>query len=206
MLFFRLWWYGGVSRFIIKDMRNYTLSSDRKRLSGKVMLTLLLAGGTAAYMGYAQAQNVSVDNFKTASECTASGQYTLAECEQSFTEAQAIHEKAQPQFAQKQDCEADFGADQCQQTSSGMFGPLFWGYLMGRSLGGGTPMAQPVYNAGQRGMMTVGGQTMPFNASKVERESFANARTAGPMYMGAGRSMVARAGFGSTGRRLSISG
>ena len=187
-------------------MKNYALPSDRKRLSGKVMLTLLVAGGAVAYMGYAQAKTVPIDNFQTASECTASGEYTLAQCESALAEAQAIHEKAQPQFAGKADCEADYGAGKCEQTSSGMFGPLFWGYMMGRALGGGMPMSQPLYNAGPRGMAMVDGRTMAPGTNKMDRSSFTSARSATSMYMGPGRSSIARAGFGSTGRSLSRAG
>ncbi len=72
-------------------------------------------------------------------------------------------ERTAPKYATREDCVAEFGEGQCQQTparagvapenraqaqSSGSFWmPLMAGYMMGRLMGGGMAQQQPLFSS-----------------------------------------------------------
>jgi uncharacterized protein YgiB involved in biofilm formation len=77
------------------------------------------------------------------------------QCKQQFAAASEQHAKVAPKYTSQADCEADFGAEQCEnapyQTRSGgsIFMPLMAGYMMGRMMGGRSGVAsQPLYRSG----------------------------------------------------------
>ena len=188
----------------------------KSRLTRNLTLVLLLAGGAVAYNAYAD-RDVSVDTYRDEASCTASGLHSPQECAQAFATAKAEHEQSRPEFARREDCEADYGAAQCQPTQSGSFAPLFWGFMMGRMMGGGGlfggglfgggnqgMMSQPVYGGNGRNMFTAGGAAMPFGANTVGRSTFEEKRDRHSTYVPVGGSAVRRGGFGTTGRSMAI--
>ena len=75
-------------------------------LGSVVSLALLTACGDD--------DEVDANVFETVEQCVASGQYTQAECQQYFTEAQTADAQAAPEYANQADCENEFGAGRCQ--------------------------------------------------------------------------------------------
>ena len=96
---------------------------------------------------------VEVQVFNTPDECAA--YYNPpAECKAAFAEAKALHPQVAPRYANKQECETDFGIGQCEsapvvaanntesapqqsQQSSGFFMPMMMGFMAGQMLNRG---------------------------------------------------------------------
>ena len=61
--------------------------------------------------------------FETLSQCLANGDVDRAQCEADFKAAKEQHARVAPKYTSQTDCEADFGAQQCEtapyQTQSG---------------------------------------------------------------------------------------
>lgn len=79
--------------------------------------------------------------------------FTAADCDTAFAEAESLHADAAPRYDSQEVCEEQHGVGACgteaAATSGGsgsIFMPLMMGYLMGSMLGGGRGMAaQPLY-------------------------------------------------------------
>lgn len=193
-----------------------------RRLTRNITLALMLAGGVTAYTVYS-GRETQADTFRDEASCTASGLHTAEECREALVTAQAEHEKNRPEFARREDCEADFGAAQCQPTQSGGFAPLFWGFMLGRMMSGNSGAGimpgmagnrvndreddrrnavTPVYGGSGRGIFTSAGARVPASG-KVSSSIFKRSGIMARSYVAPGESVM-RGGFGSTGRSLSI--
>lgn len=81
--------------------------------------------------------------FQTPEQCAESGLSTQEQCAADFDQALALHPQTAPKYADKAECEADFGEGNCetapQENSQGgsFFMPLMMGYLAGQMLGRG---------------------------------------------------------------------
>jgi len=175
----------------------------------------LVLMGTAALSLAACDDNdkIEVGVFETVEQCTVTGQYSQSQCEQAVTTARVEHQKVAPRFANRQECEAEFGDAKCTpapentsaQASSnggGWFMPVMMGYMMGRMMGGGGMMGQPLYRpqpatagaAGATGFSNARGETVA-RAPGVTRVAAATAVPATSPTM-------ARSGFGSSASRF----
>ena len=92
--------------------------------------------------------------FETLEQCVNQDGFSQEACEANMQAAQKEHIRAAPKYTSVADCEADFGAEQCeiapQQTTSGgsVFMPLMMGYMMGSMIAGPSRGAsQPVYRS-----------------------------------------------------------
>ncbi len=78
--------------------------------------------------------------YQTPDQCTDSGLSTKEQCKADYQQALALHPQTAPKYANKAECEADFGAGGCetapQQNAQGgsLFMPLMMGYLAGQML------------------------------------------------------------------------
>lgn len=78
--------------------------------------------------------------FQTLAECTASGEYSQAQCETAQRTARNDDNRTAPRFADRDTCENQFGAGACQPRSDGgqsFFSPLLTGFLIGQLINGG---------------------------------------------------------------------
>ena len=155
---------------------------------------------------------VEVGVFETVEQCTVTGQYSQAQCEQAISAARTEHQKVAPRFANRQECEAEFGAAKCtpapENTSpqarsegGGWFMPVMMGYMMGRMMsGGGGYMGQPLYQpqpaagTGATGFSNARGEPVA-KATGVTRVASATA-------VPATSPTIARSGFGSSASRF----
>ena len=133
--------------------------------------------------------------FSSVSECAAI--YGEAECASAKAESEQKFASEAPQFTRKEECEAEFGAGNCetQQASggSGIFMPMLMGYMMGSALSGGNRFAQPVYRGAN------GSAVMPSGGKFFNVGNFARSGTGASAFRPAGQvSQVARGGFGQT--------
>lgn len=76
--------------------------------------------------------------YQTPEQCAQSGLSTQEQCEADYQQALALHPQTAPKYANKAECEADFGVGGCetapQQSAQGgsFFMPLMMGYLAGQ--------------------------------------------------------------------------
>jgi uncharacterized protein YgiB involved in biofilm formation len=166
-------------------------------------------------------------------ECSQSNPDAAAQCQTDFQQAATLHPEVAPKYATRQECEADFGPAQCEDTpvqhhaSGGYFMPMMMGYMAGRMLGG-VPLAgqfatgaNPAAASGDpRSNVTAAGvrnnvPTQPLYKSRDDRSSFRTASNV-PVATNTGAMQVRpdavrprlggvtrSGGFGSTAARLS---
>lgn len=165
-----------------------------------VAVSLVIMG--AASLAACQDEAVDSAVYSSVDECIAGKIYTAEKCETDFRTAVTMHEKVAPAFQSKEDCEAEFGANQCtqptEQHASGGFPflPILAGYMIGRTLGGPAAAvpAQPVYRqAGTGAYVNAGGNTVARSTGPVK------VSTSSPVAKtpAATTRTMARGGFGS---------
>ena len=166
-------------------------------------LKLALMGASALTLAACDNQQDAAI-FESVEQCVRHDGFGMEDCQANMKKAEAEHIRVAPKYTSAADCEADFGADQCetapQRTQSGgsVFMPLMMGYMMGNMLSGRSRVAsQPLYRSkddpknfrtgdnkkvsGKTGISKVGSQVARAPSTKT--------------------STIRRGGFGSTARR-----
>lgn len=78
-------------------------------------------------------------------ECISSGINSEEQCRVDYGKAAQLHPAVAPKYVNRAECEADFGADKCEEApntsensshSSGFFMPMMMGFLAGQMLNG----------------------------------------------------------------------
>lgn len=116
-------------------------------------LKLALMSATALTLTACDEPPQEVAIFENIEQCENEVGFDRDTCEANFRKAQAEHVRVSPKYAAVEDCEADFGAEQCetapQQTTSGgsVFMPLMMGYMMGSMMSGSRAATQPLYRS-----------------------------------------------------------
>ncbi|UXM95760.1 DUF1190 domain-containing protein [Bartonella sp. HY329] len=176
-------------------------------------VTLVLMGGVA--LTACGDSEVDTAVFKDVNECISSGIYPADQCQQDFKEATTTHLATAPAYANKEDCEAEFGVGKCEQNSaaengsnttmhSGMgsfFMPLMMGYMMGSMFNSGQRMApQSLYQrSGSSSYVNSNGATVA-NQRGATRLSSSSAAARAPETR---TKTMARGGFGSRASAIS---
>ncbi|MDX5405981.1 MAG: DUF1190 domain-containing protein [Chromatiaceae bacterium] len=132
---------------------------------------------------------VEVQVFNTPDECAA--YYNPpAECQAAFAEAKALHPQVAPRYANRQECETDFGVGQCEsapvvaanstepvqqqsQASSGFFMPMMMGFMAGQMLNRGGMAGAPQQQTASANRSPVASQ--PLYKSRDDRSTFRTA-------------------------------
>jgi uncharacterized protein YgiB involved in biofilm formation len=155
------------------------------RKSREIRLVLLGSAGLAL-TACDQAPPADARFFADVGTCAAV--HDRATCEQAFAESEATHAAEAPRYGRKEECEAEFGAGNCEtrESSAGsLFMPMMVGYMLGNAF------RQPVYRGPDNGAVVRSGGTT-YNVGR-----FAGiGRTAGFQPMPA--TPVQRGGFGGT--------
>lgn len=186
--------------------------------SRKAALIFMLPAASLILSGCGREQSeqtVDAQVFNTPDECAAFYN-PPAECQAAFADAQALHPQVAPRYANKQECETDFGVGQCetapaqQQNAQGsFFMPMMMGFLAGQMLnrGGMAPQQAQQNNAAAANRSNVPNQ--PLYKSRDDRGTFRTAtNTPVASQPGAARirpsavqprpaSMAQRGGFGA---------
>ncbi len=117
-------------------------------------IALVMMGVSAIALTACEEAQVDANVFQDLEQCIDQPGASRAACEEAFGAAAEQHAAVAPKYTDKADCEADFGAEQCEtapyQTQGGgsVFMPLMMGYMMGSMLGGGRGFgAQPLYRS-----------------------------------------------------------
>ncbi|MEO3865170.1 DUF1190 domain-containing protein [Rheinheimera fenheensis] len=132
---------------------------------------------------------VEVQVFNTPDECAA--YYNPpAECQAAFAEAKALHPQVAPRYANRQECETDFGVGQCEtapvlaanstepaqqqsQASGGFFMPMMMGFMAGQMLNRGSMTGAPQQQTASASRSPVPNQ--PLYKSRDDRSTFRTA-------------------------------
>lgn len=148
---------------------------------------VLLGGAGAALAACDQAPPPDARFYTNAAECAPiQGE---AACEQAFAESKADFAAEAPQFARKEECEAEFGAGNCETRASGSGGGFFMPMMMGYMLG--SAFRQPVYRGPDNSaMVRTGGSS--YSIGRFNGIGRAAAFQPGQV------TRVQRGGFGST--------
>lgn len=129
--------------------------------AGAALLVYRSSGNTASK----EKEDVEAMIFNNAEECKNLG-IPASTCDESFAVATVNHISSAPRYESKTDCEKDFGADQCEITSSpsssssSMFSPIVVGYMLGRFLNNTSSQhaalsPQPVYGCNSTAINSV---------------------------------------------------
>ena len=151
----------------MKRTKNINHSSFRKSWSARHLTPVALAVTAVFMLAGCEKSDETVSLYQNADDCSAANPGKAAECTTAYTNAVKEAERTAPKYATREDCVAEFGEGQCQQTpaqagvapenqaqaqSSGSFWmPLMAGYMMGRLMGGGMAQQQPLFSSKNAG-------------------------------------------------------
>jgi uncharacterized protein YgiB involved in biofilm formation len=148
--------------------------------SKKAALVLMVPAAALLMSGCGEKREEAMV-FEDPKQCAAAGVNSAEQCESDFVAAQAMHPQVAPKYANKEECEVDFGAGNCetapQQSSTGgsFFMPMMMGYLMGqmmnsRNAAAAAPQAATPAAAGASKV-----PTQPLYKSRDDRTNFRTA-------------------------------
>ncbi len=180
----------------LDSMRNYAVQRVRVK-----PLALAIAAATLVACGSNPTEPALV--YESVEQCIADNPALDIECRTSFRQAAEQAREAGPKYNSLADCQAEFGAQNCQPAQGpqgqSWFMPAMAGFMLGRALDGGGYRSAPLYssnnpNSPAYGRWTsVDGRTYGNRSSRalrVDQDAFrpkpAVTRT------------MARGGFGST--------
>lgn len=152
----------------------------------KAVRLVLLGGAGFAVAACDEAPPPDARFFADVKECAAVR--SEATCQDAFAKSQAAFVAEMPRYNRKEECEAEFGAGNCESRETGVgsfFLPMMMGYMMGNAFN------RPVYRGPDNGAtMRTGGKL--YNVG-----TFAGAGRAAPFQV-AQITQVQRGGFGGT--------
>ena len=125
--------------------KNNNLSTALKQLSKpQPKLKPIVAAIAALLVGCSSKQEAQV--VSSVEDCTNNTDLTTEECEIAYQQALLESEKTAPKYQSASQCETEFGAGQCTQSSSGFFMPFMAGFLVSSLLDSSRNHYNPVYH------------------------------------------------------------
>ncbi|UXY11602.1 DUF1190 family protein [Kosakonia sp. ML.JS2a] len=148
----------------MKRTKNIQHATFRKSWGARHLTPVALAVTAVFMLAGCEKSDETVSLYQNADDCSSANPGKSAECTTAYNNALKEAERTAPKYATREDCVAEFGEGQCQQTpvqagtapenqaqaqSSGSFWmPLMAGYMMGRLMGGGAGFAQqPLFSS-----------------------------------------------------------
>ena len=174
-----------------------------KRLSS--ISIAMLASVSVLALSACEEPTVDAAVFENLQQCLDNPDMNPDQCRDNYQAALNQHASVAPKYTSKQDCQADFGAERCEQapyqTSTGgsVFMPLMMGYMMGSMLGGrGRVAAQPLYRSSgdSKNFRTADNKNV---GGKTGRTQVASSAASRPSTKS---STIRRGGFGRSGGRF----
>ncbi|WNN43735.1 MULTISPECIES: DUF1190 family protein [Winslowiella] len=145
----------------MKRTKQIKHASFRKSWSARHLTPVALAVTAVFMLAGCEQSDETVSMFQNADDCAKANPGQSAQCTTAYNNALKEAEKTAPKYATREDCVAEFGESQCQQTpaqagvgttnnaeaqQSGSFWmPLMAGYMMGRMMSGGA--SQPLFTS-----------------------------------------------------------
>ncbi|WP_437609326.1 DUF1190 family protein [Erwinia sp. V71] len=145
----------------MKRTKNINHASFRKSWGARHLTPVALAVAGVLMLAGCEQSDETVSLYQNADDCSKANPSQSAQCTTAYNNALKEAEKTAPKYATREDCVAEFGENQCQQTpaqagvgtsnnaeaqQSGSFWmPLMAGYMMGRMMSGGA--SQPLFSS-----------------------------------------------------------
>jgi uncharacterized protein YgiB involved in biofilm formation len=142
---------------IMKRTKSIRYAAFRKSWQARHLTPVAIAVSAVFMLAGCEKNDETVSLYQNADECAKANPSQSAQCTTAYNNALKEAERTAPKYATREDCVAEFGENQCQQTpaqagvgtnnaenqQSGSFWmPLMAGYMMGRMMGGGAGFAQ----------------------------------------------------------------
>ncbi|GAB6053239.1 DUF1190 domain-containing protein [Magnetospira thiophila] len=159
-------------------------------------VALVMMGASVLALTACSESEVDVGVFDSVDQCMITPGMTQELCTDALAQSKAEHVKVAPKYTAQADCEADFGAGQCEtapyQTQSGgsVFMPMMMGFMMGQMLGG---RSQPLYRSSDDAKSYRTADNKPV-ATKTGLTKVPQSLTQSPSVK---TSTISRGGFGS---------
>ena len=122
----------------MKRTKNINHSSFRKSWSARHLTPVALAVTAVVMLAGCEKSDETVSLYQNADDCSAANPGKAAECTTAYTNAVKEAERTAPKYATREDCVAEFGEGQCQQT------PAQAGVA---PMGGGMAQQQPLFSS-----------------------------------------------------------
>lgn len=177
--------------------------------SRTIALTGLIAGSglsLTACDGDVGGNPVDAQSYATVAECRSAGAIPAAQCDVAYQQAREDADKTAPRFEDRQTCEEQFGAAQCEQRFSNtgggsFFSPILTGFLIGQALNGGygyrgAPMYRDRdgnYYGGAGGMIR---RDYATGRMRVGSDAFTPSTVRAPARVQSRSAVISRGGFG----------
>ncbi|MCU5771685.1 DUF1190 family protein [Erwiniaceae bacterium BAC15a-03b] len=145
----------------MKRTKQINHASFRKSWSARHLTPVALAVTAVFMLAGCEQSDETISMYQNADDCSKANPGQSAQCTTAYNTALKEAEKTAPKYATREDCVAEFGESQCQQTpaqagvgttnnaetqQSGSFWmPLMAGYMMGRMMSGGA--SQPLFTS-----------------------------------------------------------
>lgn len=138
----------------MKRTKNIRHAAFRKSWQARHLTPVALAITAVFMLAGCEQSDETVSLYQNADDCSKANPSQSEQCTTAYNNALKEAERTAPKYATREDCVAEFGENQCQQTpaqagtnaeaqQSGSFWmPLMAGYMMGRMMGGGAGFAQ----------------------------------------------------------------
>lgn len=168
-------------------------------------IALLMMGAGSIVLTACEEPQVEASIFESVEQCVDQPGASRAACEEAFAIAEQQHAVVAPKYANREACEADFGAEQCEQApeqaqgGGSIFMPLMMGYMMGSMMSGRAgAAAQPLYRSADdpKNFRTADNRSV---GAATGRTTVPRAAAAAPT---AKSETVARGGFGERARSV----
>ena len=148
----------------MKRTKSIRYAAFRKSWQARHLTPVAIAVSAVFMLAGCEQNDETVSMYQNADDCSKANPGQSAQCTTAFNEAKKEAERTAPKYATREDCVAEFGENQCQQTpaqagvgttnaesqqSGGSFWmPLMAGYMMGRMMGGGMGFQQqPLFSS-----------------------------------------------------------
>ncbi|MBA2816346.1 DUF1190 family protein [Candidatus Pantoea persica] len=142
----------------MKRTKNIRHAAFRKSWQARHLTPVALAIAAVFTLAGCEQSDETVSMYQNADDCSKANPGQSAQCTTAYNNALKEAEHTAPKYATREDCVAEFGENQCQQTpaqtgtgttqnaeaqQSGSFWmPLMAGYMMGRLMGSGAGFTQ----------------------------------------------------------------
>lgn len=141
----------------MKRTKSIRYAAFRKSWQARHLTPVAIAVTAVFMLAGCEQNDETVSLYQNADDCAKANPGQSAQCTTAYNNARKEAERTAPKYATREDCVAEFGENQCQQTPAqagagtsnaeshqgGSFWmPLMAGYMMGRMMGGGAGFAQ----------------------------------------------------------------
>ncbi len=147
----------------MKRTQNINLATFRKSWRSSRITPAAVAISAVFMLSACEKSDDKVSLYQNADDCSKANPSNSAQCTKAFNDAKVEAAKTAPKYANRADCVAEFGENQCTQTpaqagmnaesqsSGSMWMPLMAGFMMGRMMGGGGYAQQPLFTSKSAG-------------------------------------------------------